>query len=168
MCSRSKPGAWGEMVASRARKGAGVGRECQGGGIPESVIEFGWLSGQGHGREHDWFLFSRIGCSAAQFLRPLPAGLHPFGNLAIPRAAPSDRWTHGFASPPYDGFAVSRTKRSKRLVSAERLGHDCCAGKSECKEFRDCSGRPLSADARVVAKASPAEQRRRPDAAAGR
>src|SRR5438105_646717 len=35
---------------------------------------------------------------------------HPFGNLAALRSPFGQKWAHGFASPPHDGFALSRMR----------------------------------------------------------
>ena len=66
--------------------------------------------------------------------------LHPFGNLAIPPSR-AGGWTHGFASPPCDGFAVSRMEvsgekqRGEGAACSDRGGH---AGKLLCRNCRVC------------------------------
>src|SRR5262249_2668282 len=61
-------------------------------------------------RQHDRILDRRRAVFALDEIDdPLTELTHrrsPFGSLAI-HARPEGGWTHGFAPPPYDGFAVS-------------------------------------------------------------
>jgi hypothetical protein len=51
----------------------------------------------------------------------MPRLVHPFGNLAAIAARDGLRQAHGFASPPFDGFTVSRMERfPSRFLWGER------------------------------------------------